>query len=201
MLVIFIAVLFFYEETVSLLLMQQQQDIQIVERLKNGDLSAFDSLFVKYYKLLCVSAYFFLRDEQEAKDLVQTFFLDIWEKKLYLNFQGEIKGYLYRAIKNRCINEISKQKTRDRNYKSFADLQEEKCSPHDETRLDYYGQMQSTLEGMAGQKRVAIQMVYVEGKRYQEAADEMGISINSFKTHLKSGLKILRYKEKNKKNN
>jgi hypothetical protein len=38
--------------------MQQQQDIQIVEQLKNGDLSAFDSLFVKYYKLLCVSAYF-----------------------------------------------------------------------------------------------------------------------------------------------
>ena len=181
--------------------MQQQQDIQIVEQLKNGDLSAYDSLFVKYYKLLCVSAYFFLRDEQEAKDLVQTFFLDIWEKKLYLHFHGEIKGYLYRAIKNRCLNEISKQKTRDKNHKVFADLQDEKSSPHDEIPPDYYGQIQHTLEGMAGQKKVAIQIVYGKGKRYREAADEMGISINSFKTHLKSGLKILRYGEKNNKNN
>jgi RNA polymerase sigma-70 factor (ECF subfamily) len=181
--------------------MQQQQDIQIVEQLKNGDLSAFDSLFVKYYKLLCVNAYFFLKDEQEAKDLVQTFFLDIWEKKLYLHFHDEIKGYLYRAIKNRCLNEISKQKTRDKNYKDFADLQDEKSSPPDEMPPDYYGQMQNKLESIAGQKRVAIQMVYVKGKKYQEAADEMGISINSFKTHLKSGLKILRYGEKNNKNN
>lgn len=181
--------------------MQQQQDLQIVEQLKNGDLSAFDSLFVKYYKLLCVNAYFFLRDEQEAKDLVQTFFLDIWEKKLYLQFHDEIKGYLYRAVKNRCLNEISKQKTRDKSHKAFADLQDGNSSPHDEKPPDFYGQIQNTLEGMAGQKKVAIQMVYVKGKRYQEAAKEMGISINSFKTHLKSGLKILRYGEKNNKNN
>ena len=61
--------------------------------------------------------------------------------------------------------------------------------------------MQNKLETLAGQKRVAIQMVYMKGKRYQDAADEMGISINSFKTHLKSGLKILRFGEKNNKNN
>ena len=181
--------------------MPQQQDIQIVKQLKQGDLSAFDSLFIKYYKLLCASAYFLLKDEQEAKDLVQTLFLDIWEKKLYLHFHDEIKGYLYRAVKNRCLNEISKQKTRDKNNKAFADLQDQKSSPHDEVTSDYYGQIQNTLEGMAGQKKVAIQMVYVKGKKYQEAANEMGISMNSFKTHLKSGLKILRYKEKNKKNN
>ncbi|MFC0774989.1 RNA polymerase sigma factor [Terrimonas alba] len=180
--------------------MQQQEDIQIVEQLKNGDLSAYDNLFVKYYKLLCISAYFFLKDEQEAKDLVQTFFLDIWEKKLYLHFHDEIKGYLFRAVKNRCINEISKQKTRNKNHKAFTDLQDAKSSPHDEGP-DYYGQMQGALEGMTGQKKVAIQMVYLKGKRYQEAADEMGISINSFKTHLKSGLKILRLGEKNNKNN
>src|ERR671913_354562 len=109
--------------------MPQQQDIQIVKQLKQGDLSAFDSLFIKYYKLLCASAYFLLKDEQEAKDLVQSLFLDIWEKKLYLHFHDEIKGYLYRAVKNRCINEISKQKTRDKNNKAFADLQDGKSSP------------------------------------------------------------------------
>ena len=180
--------------------MQHQQDIHIVEQLKNGDLSAYDSLFVKYYKLLCVSAYFFLKDEQKAKDLVQTLFLNIWEKKLYLHFHDDIRGYLYRAIKNRCLNQLSKQKTREKNHKAFAELQDEKCSPHDDTQPDYYGQMRNTLEGMTGQKKLAIQMVYVKGKRYQDAAGEMGISINSFKTHLKSGLKTLRYGTKNNKN-
>ena len=178
-----------------------QQDTHIVEQLKKGDLSAFDILFAKYYKLLCVSAYFFLHDEQESKDLVQTFFLDIWEKKLYLQFHDDVKGYLYRAVKNRCLNQISKQKTRHKNHTAFAELQPKADLLHDEPVHDYYGQLRNTLEDLAGQKRMAIQMVYVKGKKYQDAADEMGISINSFKTHLKTGLKILRDGVKNNKNN
>jgi len=176
-----------------------QEDILIIERLKKGDISAFDILFEKYYKLLCVSAYFFLKDEQEAKDLVQTFFVDIWEKKLYLQFHDDAKAYLYRAIKNRCLNQLSKTKTRDKNLKAFADLQDEKSAQPDELHPDYYGQMRGKLDAMNGQKKLAIEMVYVKGKRYQEAADEMRITINSFKTHLKSGLKVLRFQLKNNK--
>jgi RNA polymerase sigma-70 factor (ECF subfamily) len=52
--------------------------------------------------------------------------------------------------------------------------------------------LQEVLDEMPGQKRTAIQMVYLHGKRYQDAADTMKISINSLKTHLKTGLKILR---------
>ena len=65
---------------------------------------------------------------------------------------------------------------------------------HDEPEApqDYYKQLHSSLDNITGQKRMAIQMIYMQGKRYQEAAEEMGISLNSFKTHLKRGLKLLR---------
>ena len=174
-----------------------QQDTHIVERLKQGDLSAYDALYIKYYKLLCVNAYFFLKDEQDAKDLVQIFFIDIWEKKIYLQFHDDIKGYLYRAIKNRCFNHISKQNTRDKNHSAFAELQDKIIWDSNEKVPDHIGQLNNTLQNISCQKRAAVEMVYIKGKKYQEAADEMGISINSFKTHLKSGLKILRYGLKN----
>ena len=135
----------------------QQQDIQIVERLKNGDLSAFDVMFTKYYKVLCVSAYFFIHDEDASKDLVQTLFVDIWEKKLYLHFHDDIKSYLHRAVKNRCINHIATQKTRDKNKTAFGDLQETNTPPCDELPVDYYGQLHTTLGTIIGQKRTAIQ--------------------------------------------
>jgi len=45
---------------------------------------------------------------------------------------------------------------------------------------------------MPDQKKTANQMVYSHGKRYQDAADAIRISINSPKTHLKTGLKVLR---------
>lgn len=173
--------------------MNHSSDIELVQRLKEGDATAYDALFMKYHKLLCLNAYWFLRNEAEANDLVQTFFLDIWDKKLYLQFNGDIKGYLHQAIKNRCLTLLKKQKAEREQQAAFTQLQEESCMSIPDTSPDYYKQVLTTINDMAIQKRSAIQMVYIQGKRYQEAADEMGISINSFKTHLKRGLKVLRH--------
>ncbi|WP_423737507.1 RNA polymerase sigma factor [Chitinophaga caseinilytica] len=173
--------------------MDQSPDTLLVDRLKEGDVTAFDALFLKYYKVLCANAFWFLQQEHEAKDLVQTFFMDIWDKKLYLQFNGDVKGYLHMAVKNRCLNHLKRQKIRDGHQEAFSSLQDESWRPEQEgSGGEYYRQLQSSLEQVTGQKRMAIHMVYMEGKRYQEAADEMGISVNSFKTHLKRGLKLLR---------
>lgn len=172
--------------------MSAQQDIQLLYRLREGDLSAFDELYLKYYKLLCTSAYFFLKNEQESKDLVQSLFLDIWDKQLYAHFHDDIKGYLFRAIKNRSLNYLRWQKVQYQQHKGYAELQDHAGGASTEGLADWYNQLYTALDDMPGQKRVAIQMVYVHGKRYQDAADTMRISLNSLKTHLKTGLKILR---------
>ena len=172
--------------------MPSEQDILLVSRLKEGDLTAFDELYLKYYKLLCVSAYFFLKNEQESKDLVQNLFLDIWDRQLYIQFHDDIKGYLFRAIKNRCLNCIKKQKLQYQRQKGYAQLQDDAAVPYAEGLSDYYQQLHAAMDDMPDQKRAAIQMVYMQGKRYCDAAHSMRISINSLKTHLKTGLKVLR---------
>jgi RNA polymerase sigma-70 factor (ECF subfamily) len=171
-----------------------QEDTQLVQRLRGGDLSAFDELYLKYYALLCTNAYFFLKNEQEAKDLVQTLFLDLWDKQLYNNFHEDVRGYLFRAVKNRCMNHFARQKIRTKKEQGYTAiiLQEEDGLPPLEANGDCYGQLHSALEEMPSQKKAAIRMVYLHGKKYQDAADTMRISINSLKTHLRTGLRILR---------
>ena len=168
------------------------QDTALISRLKEGDLTAFDELYLKYYTLLCTSAYFFLKNGQEAKDLVQNLFLDIWDRQLYVHFHDDIKGYLFLAVKNRCINHLKKQRVQDRTRRGYAAWQEEVGLEEIGYEEGDYGQLRAALEEMPDQKRRAIQMVYIHGKRYQDAADSMRISINSLKTHLKTGLKFLR---------
>jgi len=169
-----------------------QQDTALISRLKEGDLTAFDELYLKYYTLLCASAYFFLKNGQEAKDLVQNLFLDIWDRQLYVHFHDDIKGYLFLAVKNRCINYLKKQRVQDRTTRGYAALQEEVGVEETVYEEGDYGRLRAALEEMPDQKKRAIQMVYIHGKRYQDAADAMRISINSLKTHLKTGLKLLR---------
>jgi|SRR5579859_6407467 len=177
------------------------EDTQLLHRLKGGDLTAFDALYLKYYALLCTNAYFFLRNEQEAKDLVQSLFLDLWDKQLYRNFHDDIKGYLFRAVKNRCINQLERQRIRIKREKGFTAiaLQDQEVAPIDEADKDYW-QLHSALREMPSRKRAAIRMVYWQDKKYQDAADTMRISINSLKTHLRTGLRILRGELKSKIN-
>jgi len=178
------------KEKPLLLSMACQHDTALISRLKGGDLTAFDELYLKYYTLLCASAYFFLKNGQEAKDLVQSLFLDILDRQLYIHFHDDIKGYLFLAVKHRCINHLKKQRVQDRTRRGYAAWQEDL----EETGYEEgdYGRLRAALEEMPDQKKRAIQMVYIHGKRYQDAADSMRISINSLKTHLKTGLKLLR---------
>jgi RNA polymerase sigma-70 factor (family 1) len=161
--------------------------------LKDGDIKAFDSLFLKYYKLLCANAYSLLRDEQEAKDIVQLFFVEMWEKKLFIGLEGDIKGYLYRSVQNRCLNEQRKQLSEQKKQEMFMQSRdtyetEEQWMEREPVNL------QDALLTMPVQRREALQLVYLQNKKYRDAADVMGISINYLKRHLKIGLRVLREK-------
>lgn len=172
--------------------MLDQEDIEIVKKLIQGNASSFDTLYKKYFKLMCASAFFYIKCESEAKDLVQNLFLDIWEKKLYTRFHNDVKGYLFLSVKNRSLNHLKKKMVKSKRQDKYAYYQKDDGAVNDDQKVDYQMQLEEALTGLKGQKRAVIQMVYKNDKKYKEAADEMGISINSLKTHLKSAIKTLR---------
>ena len=64
----------------------------------------FEKLFRDHYSLLCNYACRYITDSQVAEDIVQTFFISIWEKKHLTVTQETFLPYAYRAIRNSCIN-------------------------------------------------------------------------------------------------
>lgn len=171
--------------------MNHQPDEQLLQQLKEGQSQAYDAIFLKYYKLLCVNAYFYLHDEQDAKDLVQAFFLEMWERQIYMRLNGDIKGYLYRSVQNRCLNHIKRKETLEKRQEAYH-LPEHALCETDEDMEHTYVKLDHALGRLPNQRKEALKLVYLQNKKYQDAADIMGISINSLKTHLKIGLKNLR---------
>lgn len=176
--------------------MHRKPDYFLLDELKAGNPKAFDAIFVKYYKLLVANAYFYLRDEQEAKDVVQDFLFEFWKKELYMRLEGDIKGYLYRSVQNRCINFHRKQMLV---HQKFALIDRKilyDCEEDMEEKERTLNRLQSAMNNLTPQRKEALHRVFFEDKKYQEAADEMGVSINTLKTHLKTGIRNLREKLK-----
>lgn len=174
--------------------MKNDTDKLLLQQLKNGDITAYERLFKAYYRLLNVEALLLLEDRMEAEDQVQLLFIELWNKKLYLNIQSSLKGYLRRSIRNRCLNVIERWKVEERKINSGYRMESERVEADWMERDETESEFNTLLETLPPQRLQAFYLVYVDKKRYKDAADEMGITINSIKTHLKLAIKDLRQK-------
>lgn len=94
--------------------MQYMDDSVMLAALKGGDLKAYQYFFMKYYKPLCLKARTMLTVMEEAEQLVQHVFVQVWEEQLYLEIDHSMGGYLYKMVHNSCLNLVRKSDSNDR---------------------------------------------------------------------------------------
>lgn len=174
--------------------MENLDDAQIIEQLKTGNRTVFEVLFKKYYKLLNVTAFYVLKDEMDAEDIVQGFFIDLWERQLYNNINSSLKAYLTTAIRNRCLKRVEAE---TRVQKKLADYSYTISEIDEDIIVKPKICPDTLLADLSVQRMQAFTLVHYENKRYVDAAMEMGISINSLKTHLKLAVRTLKEGIKN----
>ena len=87
-------------------------DAQLMLRFKDGDVSAFDSLFKKHTRRIVNFAYRFVRNREIAEELSQEIFLKVYENASGYQVQARFTSWLYRIATNVCLNEIRKPQFR-----------------------------------------------------------------------------------------
>jgi len=88
--------------------------------LNKGDHQAYEQLYQCYFRLLYTYAYKKLRDEEQAKDILQEFFAELWDKRKTTVFSTNISGYFFSAINNRIINYFSRESVKSKYIESFS---------------------------------------------------------------------------------
>lgn len=174
--------------------MPEFDDNRLLTLLKQDSLDAYEILFKRYYKLLCLQANLLIYDEAEAEDVVQELFIEFWDKKIYKQVEQSLKAYLYRAVRNRCLNEIKKNRNIQQKLTGYYKFRSGVDEPSRTEHSELLQHIDHVLKDFPPQRLKAFTLVYLENKKYQKAADEMGVSINSVKTHLKMALQVLREK-------
>ncbi len=162
------------------------------ELYSDMDIDYFAELYEKYYAQMVLFAEGFLYDRDEAKDVVQDVFSDLWKKgeKPYL-YSSE-KTYLFACVKNRAINRIKKLNIIDKHQDQLQEAYLFSCQPDIPLDENLKNQIKAILEGMPLQMRSVLELHVFKGLKYAEIADKLGISINSVKTQMKRAFKRFR---------
>jgi len=96
------------------------EEKELIKKLREEDELAFEYIFREYFRRLCLYAYHYLRDAEEAREVVEDFFVDFWDNAENIKINSTIEGYLFKSIRNRCIKYIRheniKRKIIDNNY-------------------------------------------------------------------------------------
>lgn len=162
--------------------------------LKEGDENAFEMTFKHHYQALCNYAYTFLHDRDEAEEIVQATFLNIWEKRQSLDVQLSLKSYLYRAVRNTCLNAIKHDKIKQAHanetlattHTGYESVLQSVSAAELDTRIAV------AMEQLPEQCRLIFKMSRFEELKYAEIADHLNISIKTVENQIGKALKIMR---------
>lgn len=164
----------------------------ILDLLKKDESGAFRLLFDRYYDNLLLYCYHILDDLEAAEDIVQDCFVNLWNSKRLHSFTGDLDRFIFKMAKNRSFLFIKEYKKRNNVQFSFSE--EYDTSYYDITEDDQkkYELLYNTINKLPYKCRQVFLMTCLNDKTYQEVADELGISINTVKTQMKTTLKFLR---------
>ena len=167
--------------------------VQVMEKSKNqmNKQKWFELIYKKYSKSMFLYALSFLVSEEEAEDVIQEVFINFWKDNTYQKIQDEVtKTYLFRSVKNNCLNRLKKKDVlRDRLDLLREDIAEEEMRTWNDELMR---EVEVEIANMPEQTREIICGIFFRNLKYQEVADQLGISINTVKTLLKNGMKHLR---------
>ncbi len=151
----------------------------------------FEQLFRENYIRLCYHAYSFLNDKEAAKDAVNDVFEKVWVNFEKIERTQSLLPLLYTLVRNHCVSLLRHKKVRER-FNQELRLKDEAT---DEGYMEYellIERLHQSVEKLPGQTKVVFRMCFLDGKKYQETADVLAISINTVKTHINKALRILR---------
>ena len=86
-------------------------DKQLYISMQQGNKKAFDTLFIKYYAMLCAFARSFVSLE-DAEEVVQDTMLQIWENRKTNHIDSSVHHYLFKAVKNKCYTLMTRNSLR-----------------------------------------------------------------------------------------
>ena len=163
-----------------------------LKQLNEKHLDAFQLLYDYYYKILVLYAINFVEQEVIAEDIVQDLFISIWEKDVKFDSLTAFKTFLYNSVRNSSLNYLKHLQVEEK----FARASQQKGADTDELFLEIeeqeiYRQLFKIIEELPVRCREIFEM-HLQGKKNNEIASLLALSIETVKTQKKRAMRHLR---------
>ena len=172
---------------------QYTEDSKLIEKLRKGDLEAFDQVFKKYGDRLFGFAFGYLKSKEETEGLVQDVFLKIWENRKDLKDEYSLRPYLFTIAFHNICRFFRKKKIHDMYVDEVAIKADYTISLDEQLEYQFaIEQVDLLIDKLAGKQKEIFIKSRRERKSTREIAKEMNLAPGTVDNHISAALKFLR---------
>lgn len=168
-------------------------DRELLRRLRGGDEQAFDALFRQHYASLVGFTESLLRTRAAAEDIVQDVMLEVWRRRETLEIDLTWRSYLFRAARNRALNEIRHARVQQRAEPLVRGAESvEAPTPQELEAAELDAAFRRALAALPEPVREVFELSRRDGLRYSEIAATLDISVKTVEARMGRALRELR---------
>ena len=161
----------------------------IIKKLKAGDNEAYKYLYDYHYVALCKLSYYMLKDKIQAESIVSDVIFHLWEIRENLELVPPLRNYLIIAVRNKCLNYLVMER---------AGIQLQNIIPDNQQPLgtlikkELEHKIQEVIQKLPPVCKQVFMMSRFREMSYEEISQELDISVNTVKYHIKNALVVLK---------
>lgn len=155
----------------------------------------FQSNFLSFKDKLYRFAYFFMKNEDDAADVVQEVYLKVWDNRDKWDTLQNEEAWCMQVTKNLCLERKRKTKTiREHHTKMTVTKSDahEKSPENISLWKDQMQMMHNILDKLSEKQKIVFVLREIEGLSYKEITEQLDIELNQVKTDLHRARKYLR---------
>lgn len=170
------------------------QEDQLLSQLREGDYVAYHQLYHSYAPMIMARIRRLVLDQEIAQELHQEVFLQIWNERRKLPTDLPFKAILLHRAKLQAYKYYHKA-SQDRDMRAHLMTVATELYDQLQEQIDFQetnASLTAAIAKLPEQRRKVFVRIKLEGRSYEEAAEEFGVSVSTIKDHMTRALKFLR---------
>ena len=169
------------------------EDPELLRRIQGGDEGAYDAAFRSWYPALVRVAAAILKDVDAAEEVAQDVMVQLWRRRNLVDPGLSIRAYLLRSVRNRALNHLRHARVRRDTAADVGALYDEPLGSDQPVVAKELGEaVRLALRELPPRCREVFELSRVDGLKYAEIAEALGISTKTVEAQVGKALKILR---------
>lgn len=179
------------------MIQNEKTDETLVKETLQGFLSSYELLVKKYQQPILRHARRYFQNQDDAEDAVQETFIRAFKNLHQFNQKKLFKPWLYQIATNYCLDELRKNKKITKLPEEI--ISEEKPVVERIIEEEEKNILQKAVDNLPEKYKLPIKGFYFDNHSYENLARILELPLNTLRTRLSRGKKLLEHALKEKK--